>query len=131
VVTAITASAPGSAPTAAEAMGGRIGDGPPVRWRPAILRDLDVLVIPSLAQETYSFVAREAIWAGVPIIAATVGALPEAVTDCDNGFLVPPGDVGALRERLEARLYDPYLATHQSEQQRLRQKVFRADGGHG
>lgn len=68
--------------------------------RAAILSALDVLVVPSLAPESYSLVAREALSAGVPVLAAAVGALPEVVADGVNGWLVPPGDVAALAARL-------------------------------
>lgn len=65
-----------------------------------VLANLDVLVVPSLAHETYSFVVREAFTAGVPVIASSVGAIPEVVDDGRNGFLVPPGNPAAVAERL-------------------------------
>lgn len=70
--------------------------------RGTILSGLDVLVVPSLWHETYSFVAREALTAGVPVLASAVGALPEVVADGVNGWLVPPGDATALAARLAA-----------------------------
>lgn len=66
-----------------------------------ILAQTDVLVIPSRFYETYSFVAREALQAGVPVIASALGALPEVVRDGENGRLVPPGDAEALAQALE------------------------------
>ncbi|MCZ7570995.1 MAG: glycosyltransferase [Ardenticatenaceae bacterium] len=68
--------------------------------RTAILSDLDMLVVPSLFHETYSFITREALAAGVPVLATAVGALPEVIADGVNGWLVPPGDVTALAARL-------------------------------
>lgn len=38
----------------------------------------------------------EAMAAGVPVVATTVGAIPEAVADGVEGLLVPPHDAGAL-----------------------------------
>ena len=58
--------------------------------------EIDVLVIPSLAHESFSLVAREALLRGKPVIAAKIGALPEVVVDGVNGFLTPPGDTEAL-----------------------------------
>jgi starch synthase len=38
---------------------------------------------------------------GTPVVASRVGGLPEVVTDGVTGYLVEPGDVAGLRERLE------------------------------
>lgn len=66
----------------------------------SVLVSLDVLVVPSLAHETYSFVVREAFMAGVPVVASAVGAITEVVDDGRNGFLVRPGESAAIAERL-------------------------------
>ncbi len=50
------------------------------------------LLLPSLAPETSSLVAMEALAAGVPVIGMAVGAVPEIVEHGLTGFLVPPGD---------------------------------------
>ena len=83
---------------------------------PEILGGIDVLIVPSLAAETFSLVAVEAQAAGLPLIASNVGALPERVEDGVNGLLVPPGDVVALAAAIE-RLRDP------AELERLRAGV--------
>lgn len=69
----------------------------PVRERGALLRLLDeheVLVVPSLA-EGMPFVILEAMARGLAIIATDVGAIPVFVSG-ECGWLVPPGDAGAL-----------------------------------
>ena len=43
------------------------------------------------------------------VVATAVGGVPEIVVDGQTGFLVPPGDVDALRERLGQLLGDPLL----------------------
>ena len=43
----------------------------------------------------------------MPIIASRAGGIPEAVRDGENGLLVPPGDVTALRESVGVLLADP------------------------
>lgn len=53
------------------------------------------LLLPSLAPETSSMVAMEALAAGVPVIAMAVGAVPEIVEDGRTGFLVNPGESAA------------------------------------
>jgi glycosyltransferase involved in cell wall biosynthesis len=72
---------------------------------PVLLADVDAVVVPSIVPETYSIVAREAIACGVPVIAAAIGALPEAIREGDNGWLFEPGDpasLAALIQRLDA-----------------------------
>lgn len=63
---------------------------------PQILAEADIVVVPSRCHETFSLIAREALLAGVPVVASQLGALPEIVTEAVNGYLVPPGDVGEL-----------------------------------
>ena len=64
--------------------------------RDLVYRGMDVLVIPSLFQETFSLVAREALLNGTPVIASRVGALPEIILDGVNGYLFSPGDANEL-----------------------------------
>jgi len=77
--------------------------------RPHVYRSLDLLVIPSMGPETFSKVAREALAYGVPVVASRVGALPEAVCDGVNGFLVDPGDEEALYQILRQVAERPEL----------------------
>lgn len=52
----------------------------------------------------------EAMAAGLPVLATSVGGIPEAVADGVEGFLVAPGDVAALAARLRQLLQDDALA---------------------
>lgn len=60
-----------------------------------ILRDLDVFVLPSLA-EGISNTILEAMACALPVIATGVGGNPELVHDGVTGRLVPREDLGAL-----------------------------------
>lgn len=73
--------------------------------RTHLLRDADVLAVPSSYPEIAPLVVAEAHARGVPVLATRVGGLPEAVSDGNTGWLVPDGDNEALRHRLE-RLAD-------------------------
>ena len=67
---------------------------------PALLADIDVIVVPSRWHETFSIVTHEALLAGRPVVATRVGAIPEVIKDGGNGLLVPPSDEAALAAAL-------------------------------
>jgi glycosyltransferase involved in cell wall biosynthesis len=52
----------------------------------------------------------EAMAAGVPVVAAPVGAITEAITDGVTGVLVVQGDIASLQRHLRALLLDRSLA---------------------
>jgi glycosyltransferase involved in cell wall biosynthesis len=95
-----------------------VGDGampPVVRTHPsfapdklnAVLSNADVLLVPSVMQETYSILTREALAMGVAVLTTTCLGPEEVVTDRVNGLIVPQDDPGALaaamRELVEDR----------------------------
>lgn len=61
-----------------------------------ILKDIDVVVVPSIVPESFNLVVREAQSAGIPVIASKIGALPEVIKNGDNGFLFEPGNISEL-----------------------------------
>ena len=72
-----------------------------------ILDDFDVLVVPSLWEETLGLVAMEGLAAGLPVLAARTGGIPDMVHDGVNGFLFRPGDAAALGEKIRFLLEEP------------------------
>jgi glycosyltransferase involved in cell wall biosynthesis len=74
--------------------------------------DADLLVLASHA-ETYGMVVTEALAHGVPVVAAEVGGVTEALGHGEDGtrpgLLVPPGDPEALGAALRAWLGDAEL----------------------
>ncbi len=74
-----------------------------------LMTEADVVAVPSLWHETFSYLAHEAFMAGVPVLASAVGALPEIVQHEVNGVLVPPGDVDAWAAALKRLATDPVL----------------------
>ncbi len=67
----------------------------------------DAFLMPALWEETFSFVAREALLTGLPVIASDMPVLPEIIKPGENGFLLPPGDVDAWSAQFRALLQDP------------------------
>ncbi|ACX52397.1 glycosyl transferase group 1 [Ammonifex degensii KC4] len=65
-------------------------------------------VIPS-GIESQSIVTLEAMASGLPIVAARAGALPELVTDGENGFLFKLGDPEDLAAKVNLLLADEEL----------------------
>jgi len=72
-----------------------------------LLRSYDVLCCPSRCLEGGPTVGLEAMAAGVPVIAASVGGVAEVVEDGVNARLVPPGDVDRLTAALVEVASDP------------------------
>lgn len=65
---------------------------------------MDVVVIPSLVPETYSFILDEAVGLGVPVLAADTGALAERASDAV--MLFRRGDAKDLAEKLDCMVED-------------------------
>jgi glycosyltransferase involved in cell wall biosynthesis len=74
--------------------------------------EADLLVLPSRS-ETYGMVVTEALARGLPVVAADVGGVPEAmgrgIDGTRPGLLVPPEDPSALADALRAWLEDADL----------------------
>ena len=71
-----------------------------------VLPGFDLFVFPS--RYDYSpYAVIEAMSAGVPVIATKVGAIPEMVTDGENGFLINAGSRAQLADRMEWALANP------------------------
>ena len=65
---------------------------------PVVLGDGDRDGIPN--------VLREAMAVGLPTVTTAMSGIPELIRDGETGWLVPPGDVVAVANALEAALVD-------------------------
>jgi alpha-maltose-1-phosphate synthase len=91
-------------------------------------RQAAVLALPSVHRTCYGrevrvsellgLVVLEAMASGTPVVCSRLGGLVEVVQHGVTGFLVAPGDVGELRERLAELLQDPGLARRMGRQAR-------------
>lgn len=71
-------------------------------------RAQSVYVAPTL-YENLPIRVLEAMACGVPVVASNVCAVPEIIQDGVNGFLVNPGSVRELAERISTLLADPRM----------------------
>ena len=73
-------------------------------------RAADVVLLPSLGGDTMPATLIEAGLCGLPSVATPIGAIEEIVLDGRSGFIVSPGDDGAVTEAVETLRRDPDLA---------------------
>ena len=86
-----------------------------------LLSVADVFLLPS-AQESFGLAALEAMACGVPVIASSVGGLPEVIEHTRTGFLHPPDDLDGMASSALALLQDRSL--HQRVAAAARQRVL-------
>jgi glycosyltransferase involved in cell wall biosynthesis len=79
------------------------------REMPPIYAALDALVLSSLNEGT-PVTAIEAMAARVPVVATSVGGMPDLIADGQTGLLAPPGDAGALAGHVVRVLEEPQWA---------------------
>jgi glycosyltransferase involved in cell wall biosynthesis len=78
-------------------------------------RDVDQILAKAQASllvtnwEGFPLSILEAMRAGLPVVASSVGGIGESVRDEETGYLVPRGDVDALQERIRRLLTSPTL----------------------
>jgi glycosyltransferase involved in cell wall biosynthesis len=106
----------------------RLAAGRRVRFReavpdgalPALHRRAAVFVLPSVDRTCYGqpvaisellgLSVLEAMASATPVVVSRIGGVPEVVVDGETGFLVDPGDVEALYDRITMLLSDRRLA---------------------
>jgi glycosyltransferase involved in cell wall biosynthesis len=58
----------------------------------------NIVVVPSMLYESFSYTCAQAMAAGLPVVATRIGGIPETVDDNRSGLLVAPGDVNELAQ---------------------------------
>jgi glycosyltransferase involved in cell wall biosynthesis len=121
----------GEGPAAADLAALAERSGAPVEFigrleRPSVARELAgaaMLLMPSRYHEFAGYSALEAMAAGVPVIASSLGALPEML---GAKRCVPPGDAAALAARMTALWESPELRRAEGDE-----LIARARARHG
>jgi glycosyltransferase involved in cell wall biosynthesis len=86
---------------------------------PEILRSSDIFVLSSWSEGLPRAVI-EAMVAGLPVIASSVGGVPELVDHGITGLLVPPGNPAALAGAIRTLLEKPEMARCMGERGRMK-----------
>jgi glycosyltransferase involved in cell wall biosynthesis len=73
---------------------------------PHYLNSADALCLPSL-REGCPNVVLESLASGTPVVASSVGAIPEMMNASKIGFMAEPGDISALSQKLSSALSIP------------------------
>ena len=72
------------------------------------LSEADIFVLPSYFEGLPMSILEAESW-GLPVIATRVGGIPEIVRDGESGFLIEPGDIDSLADRLKRLAQDESL----------------------
>tara|TARA_B100002003_G_C14115217_1_gene536429 strand:+ start:695 stop:1801 length:1107 start_codon:yes stop_codon:yes gene_type:complete len=93
---------------------------------PALLKKIDIVVLPSYYPEGTPRSLLEAAAAGKVIITTDTPGCRDVVIEGVNGFLVPPRDTEALKETMEKviNLSDEKLAEMQANSRKLAEEKF-------
>ena len=76
-----------------------------------LMNAVDIMVLPSIANEDFPNVILEAMSLGKPVIASRISGTPEQVIDQESGLLVEPRDVEGLADAISLLLNDEELRT--------------------
>jgi glycogen(starch) synthase len=86
---------------------------------PALINSAAIVIIPSW-REGLPWVAMEAAHMARPIVATSVGGLPDVIVDHQTGILVEPGNSGAIAEAIMSLLDHPEKAVQIGKNAQIR-----------
>ncbi len=80
-------------------------------------RSLDIFVFPSYS-EGHPISIIEAMASAIPIIASNVGAIPECIFEGENGFLIEPGNIENMVDKIDELIQREYMREKMSAKTR-------------
>jgi len=86
----------------------------------ALLRGMDASILPTYHAEGLPYAVLESMAAGVPVIASSIGAVPDVIDDGVHGLVVPPRDIDALVNAIVRMANDRALVTRMGQACRRR-----------
>ncbi len=90
-------------------VGARSQEELPALYRRAALVAMPAVVARDGNRDALPTVLLEAIATGTPVVASRLTGITEIVDDGENGYLIEPGDAGALANAIERLLAEPKL----------------------
>ena len=75
---------------------------------PRLMKIMDVFALPSL-QEGFPRTLVEAMYSGLPSVASNISGIPELVEDGECGYMVDPGNIESIANRLKTLYIDAKL----------------------
>ncbi|MDB9235812.1 glycosyltransferase family 4 protein [Halorubrum ezzemoulense] len=82
---------------------------------PALMASADILALPSYREGTPR-VITEALAAGTPVISTAIAGIPDQVSDGETGFLIEPGEIDVLTDRIQKLLTNVELRREMGKQ---------------
>jgi len=76
---------------------------------PALLRQFDALVFPSIYEEPLARMTQEAMASGLVVVGTTTGGTQEILRDGETGLTFAPGDANGLADQVVRLVSDPEL----------------------
>lgn len=88
------------------------------------LEQSDVLILPSYSEGMPVSILESKDY-GLPVIASNVGAIPDIVQNGKNGFIIEPGDVESLANKMQIYIEDSELLQNHSQSSRNSVEYFK------
>ena len=82
---------------------------------PAIFRQFDVLIFPSIYEEPLARITQEAMASGLVVVGTTTGGTKEILRDGETGFTFAPEDADGLAQQVTRLITDPDLRCRLAE----------------
>lgn len=92
-----------------------------------VFKEADIFVLPSYS-EGFSTAILEAMAAGLPVITTNVGAAPEVIANDESGYVIEPGDIAALANKINYLIErDELRASMGNKNHQLCEEKYSAD----
>jgi glycosyltransferase involved in cell wall biosynthesis len=89
-----------------------------------IIATADFGILPSIWPEAYGYVGPEMLSRGLPVLASNIGAMPDYVTDGENGLLFDPAAPDGLEAAIRRLITEPGLSTRLWQQAATGERRF-------